>query len=43
LYDYVEDERQVHLILEFAQGGSLFHEIRRKKRLTEDVSRSYFT
>ena len=33
----------MHLILEFAQGGSMFHEIRRKKRLSEEVARSYFS
>ena len=43
LYDFVEEEEKVHLILEFAQGGSMFHEIRRRRRLTEEVARDFFT
>jgi serine/threonine protein kinase len=42
LYDHFEDESSVYLVLDYAPRGSLFHEIRNKKRLSESEARKYF-
>ena len=42
LYDHMEDTDNVYLVLEYADRGSLFYEIRRQKRLPEDKARTYF-
>ena len=42
LYDYFEDNENVYLVLEYAENGSLFHYLRRKKKFTEDEAFIYF-
>ena len=42
LHDHMEDNDNVYLVLEYADRGSLFYEIRRQKRLSEDKARTYF-
>lgn len=40
---YFEDAEEVHLLLEFASGGSLFGVLKRSGRLAEEVAARYFT
>ena len=42
LHGYLEDTENVYLVLELADRGSLFHEIRRLRKLSEDKARGYF-
>lgn len=42
LHDHMEDSENVYLVLEYADRGSLFYEIRRQKRLPDDKARTYF-
>jgi len=42
LYNYFEDNENVYLVLEYAENGSLFHYLRRKKKFTEDEAFIYF-
>jgi len=42
LFDHFEDNLSVYLVLEFAQNGSLFYEIRKQKKLSESQARKYF-
>lgn len=42
LHGHLEDTENVYLVLELADRGSLFHEIRRVRKLSEDKARSYF-
>ena len=42
LLDYFEDIENVYLVLEYAQNGSLFQYLRRKKKLTEAEAFIYF-
>lgn len=40
---YFEDAEEVHLLLEFASGGSLFGVLKRSGRLAEEVAARYYT
>lgn len=42
LYAYFEDADNVYLILEYAENGSLFHYIRKKKKFLEKEAFVYF-
>ncbi|CAE8597459.1 unnamed protein product, partial [Polarella glacialis] len=42
LYYYFEDAQQVHLLLEYADGGSLFSVLRRRGFLPEPTAATYF-
>jgi serine/threonine protein kinase len=42
LHGHLEDTENVYLVLELADRGSLFHEIRRLRKLGEDKARGYF-
>jgi serine/threonine protein kinase len=42
LYDIVEDERYLHMVLEYANGGDLVSYIERKVKLTEEEARPLF-
>ena len=42
LHGHLEDTENVYLVLELADRGSLFHEIRRVRKLSEDKARGYF-
>lgn len=42
LYEYFEDKENVYLILEYADNGSLFNYLRKKKRFVENEAFVYF-
>mmetsp|Transcript_7471 Transcript_7471/g.10407 ORF Transcript_7471/g.10407 Transcript_7471/m.10407 type:complete len:125 (-) Transcript_7471:1027-1401(-) len=42
LHHYFEDKENVYLILEYAENGSLFNFLRKKKRFVENESFVYF-
>ncbi|CAG9332088.1 unnamed protein product [Blepharisma stoltei] len=42
LHEHLEDNQNIYLIIEYAEGGSLFQEIQKIGRLSEDVARKYF-
>lgn len=43
MYYYFEDADNVHLLLEYARGGSLFGTLRKRGRLSEPEAARYFT
>lgn len=42
LYEAIEDERKIYIVLELANRGSLFSLIKKNKYLTEDEAFIYF-
>lgn len=42
LYNYFEDKENVYLILEYADNGSLFHYLRKRKKFSENEAFVYF-
>jgi len=42
LYTYFEDSENVYLVLEFAENGSLFHYLKKRKRVSEKEAFVYF-
>lgn len=42
LYGHVEDIDNLHLILEYAEKGNLFHYVRRRKKLSDEESCFFF-
>jgi len=42
LYNYFEDEENICLVLQYAENGSMFTDLRRKKKFTKDEAFTYF-
>jgi len=42
LYTYFEDTENVYLVLEFAENGSLFHYLRKRRKFSEEEAFVYF-
>lgn len=42
LYNHFEDEKSFYLIMEFAEGGNLFHRLHRQKHFMECEAAQYF-
>lgn len=42
LYEHLENNDNIYLIIEYAEGGSLFQEIQTIGKLTEEAARKYF-
>ena len=42
LFNYFEDRQNVYLVLEYAENGSLFHYLRKRRRFKENEAFIYF-
>jgi serine/threonine protein kinase len=42
LYYYFEDAENVYLVMDYAENGSLFHYLRKRKKIPEEEAFIYF-
>jgi len=42
LYDVMSDKESIYILMEYADGGNLFHYIRKRKKLTEKEAYKFF-